>query len=77
MVELLGGTIREQSSQAEFDCIEEIRTTAIEYRTDERASRSAIRELLAAADPERKETIARAFSTYFAITNLAEERERV
>ena len=77
VVELLGGTIREQSSQAEFDCIEEIRTTAIEYRTDERASRSAIRELLAAADPERKETIARAFSTYFAITNLAEERERV
>jgi len=77
VVELLGETIREQSSQAEFDCIEEIRTTAIEYRTDERASRSAIRELLAAADPERKETIARAFSTYFAITNLAEERERV
>jgi len=77
VVELLGETIREQSSQSEFDCIEEIRTTAIEYRTDERASRSAIRELLAAADPERKETIARAFSTYFAITNLAEERERV
>ena len=77
VVELLGETIREQSSQAEFDCIEDVRRTAIEYRTGERASRSAIRELLAAADPERKETIARAFSTYFAITNLAEERERV
>lgn len=77
VVDLLGETIREQTSQAEFDCIEEIRNAAIEYRTGKRESRSAIRDRLVDTHPERKETIARAFSTYFAITNLAEERERV
>jgi len=74
---LLGETIQQQTSRAEFDCIEEIRKTAIAYRMGERESRSAIREQLTDARPDRKETIARAFSTYFAITNLAEERERV
>ena len=77
VVDLLGKIIREQTSQSEFDSIEEIRTTAIEYRSNERDSRAPIRELLSSADPDRNETIARAFSTYFTITNLAEERERV
>jgi len=74
---MLGEVIKDQTSEAAFDRIEEVRTGAIEYRSGDRASRAEIREHLEAADPATKETIARAFTTYFAITNLAEERERI
>jgi len=77
VVAILGEIIKDQTSEAEFDLIEEIREESIEYRRGDRESRTAVREHFDAADPETKETVARAFTTYFAITNLAEERERI
>jgi phosphoenolpyruvate carboxylase len=74
--EILGEVIKRQTSQSEFDLIEEVRQAAIEYRADERDSRAAVREGLDDVDPPVQETVARAFTTYFTLTNLAEERER-
>ncbi len=77
VTDLLAETIGEQTSQSEVNCLEEIRDAAVEYRAGERDSRSVIRDRFAEIDTEEKETIARAFSTSFALTNLAEERERI
>jgi len=74
---VLGETITAQTSQTAFDHIESVRTDSIAYRTGELDSRTPIWERLGEIDPETKATVARAFTTYFAITNLAEERERV
>jgi phosphoenolpyruvate carboxylase len=75
--ELLGDVIRTQTSETAFEVIEDIRTAAIDYRDGTRDSREPVRTHLAGAGPASQETIARAFTTYFTITNLAEERERV
>jgi len=76
-VDLLGDIIKYQTSGQDFDTIEEIRTDSIAYRNKDIESRDTIREEIATADPESQEVIARAFTSYFAITNLAEERQRV
>ena len=77
VVEVLGDTITTQTSETAFDHIESVRTDSIAYRTEELDSRTPIWNRLDEIDPETKATVARAFTTYFAITNLAEERERV
>jgi phosphoenolpyruvate carboxylase len=74
---LLGEVIREQESRAAFETVEELRTAAIAYRRGEADSRAALHDALAGADDERLATVARAFTTYFELINLAEERERV
>ncbi len=74
---LLGHVIRSQSSDAAFEAVETVRTTSIDYRRGDRTDRAPIHETYAANDAERNAAIARAFTTYFTLTNLAEERERV
>lgn len=74
---LLGDVLASQASEGSFEAVESLRTTAIEYRRGERDSRAELDEDLAGLSPEHRRSVARAFTTYFELINLAEERERV
>ncbi|MFB6233832.1 MAG: phosphoenolpyruvate carboxylase [Halopenitus sp.] len=74
---LLGEVLSEQASPGALETVERVRTGAIAYRRDEADSRAALRNELADLDAANREVVARAFTTYFELTNLAEERERV
>ena len=74
---LLGEVLAEQASDEALDTVERVRTGAIDYRRGDADSRAALRSELADLDPGTGEVVARAFTTYFELTNLAEERERV
>ena len=74
---LVGDTIGEQSSQSAFEAVERLRTASIDYRRDEADSRAALHEILDGLAPDLQSVVARAFTTYFELINLAEERERV
>ena len=73
---LLGNVLADQASPDALGTVERIRTGAIDYRRAD-GSRAAVRAEVKGLDPETEEVIARAFTTYFELTNLAEERERV
>ena len=75
--ELLGDIITEQSSESAFNIVEQIRTAAVAYRRGEAEDRSEIHETLDGLSPEEQDVVARAFTTYFELINLAEERQRV
>jgi phosphoenolpyruvate carboxylase len=74
---LVGDVLEAQTSTDAFETVEELRTTAIDYRNGEIDSRDALDRTLRSLDPENAVTVARAFTTYFEMVNLAEERERV
>ncbi|SDY02046.1 phosphoenolpyruvate carboxylase [Halobellus clavatus] len=73
---LLGDVLAEQTSEGAFETVEDIRTTAIDYRKGEQESRQELDRILDALSPEGESVVARAFTTYFELINLAEERER-
>ena len=75
--ELLGDVLEEQTSTEAFRTVEELRTDAIAYRRGETSSRESVRELVGELDADAESVVARAFTTYFELINLAEERERV
>jgi phosphoenolpyruvate carboxylase len=74
---LLGDVLEAQTSTADFETVEELRTAAIDYRRGEADSRARLHDVLEALDPDQESVVARAFTTYFELINLAEERERV
>ncbi|MEF8937974.1 phosphoenolpyruvate carboxylase [Halovenus amylolytica] len=74
---LLGEIIQEHASTKEFETVEEMRKTSILYREGEIDSRDPLYDQLDTIDEETKNSLARAFTTYFELTNIAEERERV
>lgn len=74
---LLGDVLEAQTSTASFETVEELRQSAIAYRKGEAGSREALYDVVADLDPETESVVARAFTTYFELINLAEERERV
>jgi phosphoenolpyruvate carboxylase len=75
---LLGQVIAEQEGPAALDLVERVRGRAIAARRREGppAGRAA-RASLATLDVAELEMLARAFSTFFQLANLAEEKERV
>jgi phosphoenolpyruvate carboxylase len=75
--ELLGEVIEHQTTAAEYELVESVRRAAIGYREGELDSRERVEELLDGCDRADLAVVARAFATYFALSNLAEERERV
>ena len=74
---LLGDVLSEQASADALETVERVRNEAIDYRRGETKSRATLRSELAALNATSGETVARAFTTYFELINLAEERERV
>jgi len=74
---LLGDVLEDQTSRSAFDTVETLRTSAIDYRDGELDSRQPLHDELNGLTPDRESIVARAFTTYFELINLAEERERV
>ena len=74
---LLGDVLEAQTSAAAFETIETLRRGSIDYRRGDEPSREPLHRELAGLSPERQQIVARAFTTYFELINLAEERERV
>ena len=74
---LLGEVLAGQTSASALADVETIRTSAIGYRRGAADSREGLQETIAALPTERQGVVARAFTTYFELINLAEERERV
>jgi len=75
--ELLGTIIEAQDSTDAYETVETIRNNAIAYRRGDGESREPIHDELDRLSPEMQDVVARAFTTYFELINLAEERERV
>ncbi|MFB6146213.1 MAG: phosphoenolpyruvate carboxylase [Halobacteriaceae archaeon] len=75
--ELLGDVLEAQTSTAAFDTVERLRTTAIDYRRGDADSRDQLYEVLDDLSPDDQRIVARAFTSYFELINLAEERQRV
>jgi len=73
---LLGDVLAEQTSRDAFETVEDIRTAAIDYRKGDRDSRTELDGRLDGLSPGDESVVARAFTTYFELINLAEERER-
>ena len=74
---LLGDVLEAQTSGEAFETIEAIRQGAIDYRRGNAPSREALHREVAGLSTNRQQVVARAFTTYFELINLAEERERV
>jgi phosphoenolpyruvate carboxylase len=74
---LLGDVLSEQASPSTFELVESVRNDAIEYRRGDAESRRSLRRSLSGLRSEEADSVARAFTTYFELVNLAEERERV
>ncbi|GAB6862088.1 phosphoenolpyruvate carboxylase [Haloplanus litoreus] len=75
--ELLGDVLEVQSSTQAFEAVEDLRTAAIDYRDGSLPSREPLRTTLGSLDSDLEGAAARAFTAYFELINLAEERERV
>ncbi len=74
---LLGDVLEDQTSRRAFETVESCRTAAIDYRSGDLDSREPLATELEGLSPGRQRVVARAFTTYFELINLAEERERV
>ena len=74
---ILQDVLTEFGTEASVDAVEAVREAAIQYRNGDIDSRTRIKDTIAASDAETRATVARAFTTHFVLTNLAEERERV
>ncbi|GCF12483.1 phosphoenolpyruvate carboxylase [Haloarcula mannanilytica] len=75
--ELLGEVLEAQTSTEAFETVETIRTSCIDYRRGDAETRDEVHRALNRLNPETQDIVARAFTTYFELINLAEERERV
>jgi phosphoenolpyruvate carboxylase len=75
---LLGQVITEQAGTELFELVERVRKRMIALRrADDPIEREQLADELASLDLDRAEAVIRAFSLYFQLVNLAEERQRV
>ncbi len=79
--DLLGEVLRESGGQDLLDDVARLRRAAIAARQDKPGERadadSEIARLVASWPLERAEAVARAFTVYFHLANLAEEHQRI
>ncbi len=75
--DLLGHVLSEQESPALFETEERIRALAKARRAGDGESALALAREVAALDPDSARAVASAFTLYFDLVNLAEERYRV
>ena len=75
---LLGRVLQESGHEQLFEDVEALRTAVIAaYERADEESHAAVERLVAGFSPERAELVARAFTCYFHLANLAEEHHRV
>ena len=75
--QLLGDTLREQEGQACFDRIERIRHLAKQARDGDAAARGELNTLLSSLDDEELLPVARAFTQFLNLANIAEQYHRI
>ena len=77
--DLLGEVLRESGGQELLDDVARLRRAAIAARQDEPSQRAddEIASLVASWPIDRAEAVARAFTVYFHLANLAEEHQRI
>ncbi|MCD2204067.1 phosphoenolpyruvate carboxylase [Halobacterium sp. KA-6] len=75
--ETLGDVISSHASDISFEAVEAARTAAIDYRNGDAPDRRPLERSLRQNSEDVNTDIARAFTNYFELINLAEERERV
>ena len=74
---LLGDVLEAQSSGNAFEAVESLRTGSIDVRRGDAEGREDLRREIRDLPPAIETAVARAFTSYFELINLAEERERV
>ena len=75
---LLGQVIAEQAGEDLLELVERVRKLTIDIRKTESKTRQlGLRAILEELGPEQIEALIKAFSLYFHLTNLAEEKHRV
>jgi phosphoenolpyruvate carboxylase len=74
---LLGDTLREQEGQAFFDRIERIRLLAKQARDGDTGARRTLTDLLSGLDDAELLPVARAFTQFLNLANIAEQYHRV
>ncbi len=75
--DMLGGVIRELEGPEAVDLVEEIRGLARVRRSGDHAAEAALDARIASLDERQATIVARAFSVYFDLVNIAEDRQRV
>ena len=73
---MLGDTIEAQESRAAFETVETVRNRSVDRRADD-GDIESVRTEIDGLEDDRELVVARAFTAYFELINLAEERERV
>ncbi|WP_323845843.1 phosphoenolpyruvate carboxylase [Microbulbifer magnicolonia] len=74
--EELGAVLREQAGEKLFETVETIRQAAVESRSHGEMQVGRLRELLDPLDDETLLEVARAFSQFLNLANIAEQRHR-
>ncbi|EKF73807.1 phosphoenolpyruvate carboxylase [Alcanivorax hongdengensis A-11-3] len=74
--DLLGICLRQQAGDAMFDTVERIRKASVDTRSDAQASLPSLRKLLAPLDDDTLLEVARAFSQFLNLSNIAEQHHR-
>ena len=75
--DMLGGVILAVEGQQAFELVEEVRRLARERRNGRQAAETELDERIAALDDRQASIVARAFSVFFDLVNIAEDRQRV
>jgi phosphoenolpyruvate carboxylase len=75
---ILGDTIREQSGQAVFDIVEQIRQNSVRFRREEDgAARRELEATLNSLPPTEALQVIRAFSFFSHLSNIAEDQHHI
>ena len=75
--DMLGGVIRELAGPQAFDLVEDIRRLARDRRGGRHAAEAALAARIESLDDAQATIVARAFSMFFDLVNIAEDRQRV
>src|SRR5690606_30510441 len=74
--ELLGHTLREQVGENLYETVERIRLAAVETRSNDEMSVARLRALLDPLEDDALLEVARAFSQFLNLANIAEQHHR-
>jgi len=74
--DLLGETLVEQEGRALYDLVEEVRALAKAHRAGDEAKGELLLRRIEGLPLDESRGVLKAFSSYFKLVNLAEERER-
>jgi len=74
---LLGQVIREQHGEDALSLVEEVRALAKARRSHDPSAAQKLMERLSSLSLEQKKVLIKAFSNYFQLINIAEDRQRI